>query len=350
MPAKKIAKRLEGKAAGGHARAAKMTKEERSEAASLAAKARWADAKGIPKAGWEGEMEIGDIKLKCAVIPPEKSTEEPKRVISETEFMKALGMYRSGALSVRREVSESGAQIPLFLAYKNLKPYIIRHLGDVHYEPTKVLFKNGKMGHGIDAALIPKVCEIWMDAQKDKVLGARQEMIAQTAEILLRGLARVGITALIDEATGYQEIRDRHALQEILNRYIKDEWAKWSRRFQPEFYKELFRLKGIPFPPNEGTKKPAYVGHWTNDIVYKRLAPGVLQKLREVNPKTSKSGRARKHHQHLTDEVGIPELKEHLSNVTFLMRTCRSWNDFERRLDEASPKYGDTMRLALDDD
>jgi hypothetical protein len=96
-----------------------------------------------------------------------------------------------------------------------------------------------------------------------------------------------------------------------------------------------------------GTQKPSYVGHWTNDIVYARLAPGILKKLREVNPKTHSGSRARRHHQHLTEDVGVPELQQHLSNVTFLMKTCQSWGEFKQRLDVASPKFGDTMSLAL---
>ena len=59
----------------------------------------------------------------------------------------------------------------------------------------------------------------------------------------------------------------------------------WSTH-PDEFYKELFRLKQVPYPPREGTQKPRYVGHWTNDIVYSRLAPGVLKKLKELTPRT----------------------------------------------------------------
>ena len=108
-------------------------------------------------------------------------------------------------------------------------------------------------------------------------------------------------------------------------------------------------MKGIPFPPLEGTRKPAYVGHWTNNVVYDRLAPGIRKKLREVNPSRPGKGRVRKHHQHLTDEIGVPELKAHLSNVTFLMKTCKDWNEFIRRLDVAAPKYNDTLPLPLND-
>ena len=36
----------------------------------------------------------------------------------------------------------------------------------------------------------------------------------------MRGFAQVGIAALVDEATGYQEVRDRKALQAILDAFL----------------------------------------------------------------------------------------------------------------------------------
>ena len=328
---------------GGKARAEALSDDQRKDIARKAAEARWS----MPKVGWEGEMTIGPVSIKCGVIPSREDGEKPLRVISETAFMTALGMYRSGALSVRREVSETGAQTPLSLAYKNLKPFIIKHLGDVHFQPTKVIFANGSVGHGLDAILIPKICEIWMDARKAGVLGKRQEAIADMAEIILRGLARVGIIALVDEATGYQAFRDRLELQKILEKYVNDEWAKWTKRFPDEFYRHLFRLKSRVYPPTAGRNKPSYVGHWTNDVVYSRLAPGILKKLRELNPRVG-NNRLRRHHQYLTEDIGVPELEQFLSNIIFLMRTCISWNEFKIRLDAAAPKFGDTRSLALD--
>jgi hypothetical protein len=327
---------------GGKARDKALSAEQKSKIAKKAADARWS----FPKVGWEGEVHIGPLAMKCGVIPGKSADDKPMRVISETEFMKALGMYRSGALSVRREVSETGAQIPLLLSHKNLKPFIVKHLGDVHFQPMKVIFANGSVGHGLDAITIPKICEIWMDARKAGVLGARQLVIAEMAEVILRGLAHVGIVALVDEATGYQEFRDRLELQKILDRYVTDEWAKWTKRFPDEFYRHLFRLKSMNYPPSRGATKPSYVGHWTNDVVYSRLAPGILAKLRELNPRKGIS-RARKHHQHLTEKIGVPELEQHLSNIIFLMRTCSSWNEFKERLDAAAPKFGETRPLAF---
>lgn len=97
----------------------------------------------------------------------------------------------------------------------------------------------------------------------------------------------------------------------FLSGYLKDEWSKWTKRFPNEFYKELFRLKGINFP-SAGNQKPSYVDHWTNDIVYSRLKPGLQKRLKELNPRTGSGNRARKHHQHLTDDLGVPELERHL--------------------------------------
>jgi len=91
------------------------------------------------------------------------------------------------------------------------------------------------------------------------------------------------------------------------------------------------------------------VGHWTNDVVYSRLAPGVLNKLKEINPRTEKGYRKRRHHQYMIRDYGHPALKEHLANVIFLMRGCRDWQDFKRRLEAAAPKHGDTIPLPLDD-
>jgi hypothetical protein len=90
--------------------------------------------------------------------------------------------------------------------------------------------------------------------------------------------------------------------------------------FPSDFYEHLFRLRGLEFP-RDTPKRPQYFGHLTNDIVYRRLAPGVLDELQKVTPKLP-SGR-RKHHyfRRLTDEVGHPKLREHMASVIILFRS-----------------------------
>jgi hypothetical protein len=322
---------------GGKARAEALSPEKRSEIASVAAEARW-DA---PKATHKGELAFGDTKIPCAVL------DNGKRVLSENGITNAILGSRSGASKRLKKTAQSGgALLPLFLAPSQLNPFIDAAMREGPLVPINYL-DGRNLICGYEAEVLPMVCDIWLKAREQGALQSQQLDKAKKAEILMRALAHVGITALIDEATGYQEIRDRIALQKILARYIRDEWAKWTRRFPTDFYRELFRLKNVPFPSKEGAQKPSYVGHWTNDIVYSRLAPGLLKKLREVNPKTPSGTRARKHHQHLTEDLGVPELQQHLSNVKFLMKSCQNWDEFKQRLDIAAPKFGDTLSLPL---
>src|SRR5206468_6654276 len=143
------------------------------------------------------------------------------------------------------------------------------------------------------------------DAKEAGKLTRNQEHIAQACKILQRAFAVVGIVALVDEATNYQEIRDRLALQEILRKYITGALFEWTRTFPLEFYKEIFRLKGWNW--NNG-KMSGLVGTYTNDLVYARLAPGVLAELKRLNPPTESGNRRHRHHQYLTRDVGHPAL------------------------------------------
>lgn len=321
-------------AKGGRARAEALSPEERRRIAQFAAGERWARAgrHPIPVATHTGKLRVGNIEFDCAVL------EDGTRVVSETRFMAAMGMYRSGALSTRRERAPGGALPPLFLAYKNLQPFVDRHLGGVHYNPVQYITLAGRVAtSGIRADFLPKVCEVWIDAERAGVLGARQRQIAAKADILFRGFAHVGIIALVDEATGFQDERARDALAKILEAFVAKELRKWVRTFPVEFYKELFRLRGIPY---DGTvRRPAYVGHLTNDLVYARLAPGVLEELRAKNPVTENGKRKHRHHQWLTDNVGHPKLLEHLSAVTTLMKVSDDWDLFKAMLDRGKPKY-----------
>ena len=291
----------------------------------------------IPKAPFTGEIHIGNATIPCAVL------EDGTRLLTQEGFLKALG--RAGKAKGGQGASVD--KLPAFMGANNLKPFISKELEE-STKPIIFLTPSGPKAYGYKAEILSKVCEVFLDADEAGATTSRQGHIVKQANILIRGLAHVGIAALVDEATGYQEIRERQALQKILEKYIKDEYGKWTKRFPDEFYKELFRLKGVPYPPTSG-KSPSYVGHWTNEVVYKRLAPGVLTALRERNPRAPSGYRKRKFHQYLTDDIGIPELRRHLDSVIFLMRGCNSWDDFKRRLERAAPKYGDTLPLEMDE-
>ena len=289
----------------------------------------------VPQTEHFGDLTIGSSIIKCAVL------DNGTRLLTRATFVKAIG--RKGKAKGGRGYDDE-FKTPVFLTAKNLKPFIPEQLKE---NSAPVIFRIKNQEYiGYKAELLPQVCGVFIDADEAGVLTISQKHIAQKCKILLRGFATVGIVALVDEATGYQNVRDRIALQKILDKYLTDEWAKWTKTFPDDYYKELFRLKGMPYPPTS-SKRPSYIGHWTNDIVYFRLAPGVVRELKRKNPRLPSGNRKRKHFQYLTQDIGHPALKEHLSNIIFLMKTCNDneWEVFKQRLNLASPKYGDTMQL-----
>jgi hypothetical protein len=291
--------------------------------------------KELPRATHVGTLKLGDIEFRCLVL------DDKTRIISGTGFMKAMGMYRSGALSTRRKETPDGAQTPLFLAYKNLKPFINNELLYVLGSPVEYLPLIGKRKmEGIKAEAIPMICDVWLRARDNDVLGATQQKIAAKADIVMRALAHVGIIALVDEATGYQEDRARDELQKILQAYISEELLPWTRRFPTEFYKQMFRLMGWRYPPtaDKGAPRgPRYAGKLTKQLVYEKLPKGVLSELEKKSPPDENWQRKDRLHQWLTDDIGNPHLEKQVAVVTTLMKISPNLRTFRRHFERAFP-------------
>ena len=166
--------------------------------------------------------------------------------------------------------------------------------------------------------------------------------------MLVRALAKVGIVALVDEATGFQVDRDRDELHRLLAVYLAEERLAWAKRFPDEFYRQIYRLKGWSWPV--GKAKTPLLGHITNNIVYERLPPGVLIKLQEINPTLEETKRRRwKHHQFLSEDVGQPDLRDHILQLLPLMRVSKNWEAFKRNLEIAFPRKGTQHCLDLNE-
>ncbi len=294
------------------------------------------------EATYRGKLTIGPVSIPCAVL------RDGTRVLSENGIANALGGRSGAAKRLKTAAAEEGAHLPVFLASKSLAPYISEELLVGPLKP--ITYKSGDENVvGYQAEALPEICNIWLQARQDKKLDDQQEDRAQAAEVLMRGLATVGIIALIDEATGYQDTRDREALQAILDKYLQKEFAAWAKRFPDAFYREIFRLRGWSWSAMS-VARPGVVGRYTNDVVYERLAPGILEELQRLNPTVDDKGRPRKHHQHLTDDIGHPALAQHLHAVIGLMRASATWDQFKSLLDRAFPKKGTQLELLLNDD
>lgn len=310
-----------------------MSPQQRSAAAKKAAAARWsADVAEAVCGSADQPLKIGDVELECYVLS------DGRRVLTQAAFLTALGRHRKA-----KKPSDSG--LPPMLDGKALEPFISDDVREKS-RPITFLPPTGGRFRGYEAELLPAVCEIYLKAREAGVLRANQMNVAQQAEVLVRALAHVGIIALVDEATGYQEMRSRDALARILEVFIAQELQPWLKTFPPDFYKEMFRLRGVD--PKEGQQRPGYFGKLTNNVVYDRLAPGVLEELQKVNPKGPTGRRRHLHHQHLTPNAGYPKLREHLGSVTTLMKVSTDWNDFIRKLDQIHPKWNATLPLPLD--
>jgi len=205
----------------------------------------------------------------------------------------------------------------------------------------------GNIAYGYDATILPEICDAVLEARKAGKLHYQQEHIAEQAEILIRAFAKVGIIALVDEATGYQEVRDRQALAEILKKYIDGELYKWAQTFPIALYKEIFRLKGWAW--NMG-KMPQVVGHYTNDLVYDRVTTGMLAELKRLNPKLPSGRRKHPHYQFLTPDMGYPALNQRLYELLGIARASQTWEQFYKLVDRTFPKRGETPMLPFSED
>lgn len=327
-----------GRSRGGVERARRLTPDQRSKIAKDAARARWsAEVSEAICGSPEQPLRIGEVEIECYVL------DDGTRVLTQASFLEALGRHRKA--NVRRE---GDSALPPILQGKAIFPFISEET-KARAQPITFRLPNGGRASGYEARLLPDVCDIYLAARKAGALPPNQEHVAAQAEVLVRGLARVGIIALVDEATGYQDFRARNALARILEAFIDKELQPWLQTFPDDFYREMFRLRGLSFP-EASVQRPKYFGHLTNDVVYKRLAPGVLEELKRVTPRDEKGRPRHRYFQRLTSNVGYPKLREHLGSVVTLMKLSNDWSDFIAKLDRFHPRVGETLQLPFDDD
>lgn len=321
---------------GGVARSEILPPERRSEIARQGGLASWRD---LPYATDEGSLKISDPPIPCAVLNTKQ------RVLTQSGVMKALGRARQAK---GRSYYDGDVNLPAFLTAKNLKPFIPN---DLYVTSSQIEFrrKEGGKAFGYPAELLPKICGVFIDADEAGHLTSAQKHIAVRARILLRGLAEVGIIALVDEATGYQERRPRDELQQILAAYISPTLLPWLERFPIEFFKEMFRVYGWPWPYTKedypGPLGPRYAGKLIKKIIFENLPPGVLDELNKLNPPNAKWQRKSRMSQLLTSDIGNPHVAKLVAVNHALFQISENKEEFKRHYSRAFPKIGDQLEL-----
>lgn len=284
--------------------------------------------------GGDKPLKLGDFEIPCYVLDNEK------RILVRIQMMKALGMTGGGGKAGSHRLVQ-------FVAGKSIKPFVSKELADRINNPIKFVPLNGGIAYGYEATILADICEAVLEARLQGQLQPQQQHIAERCELLIRSFSRIGIIALVDEATGYQYVRDRQDLHKILEAYIAPELMPWAKRFPDEFYQEIFRLNGWAYNPMT-VKRPGVIGKWTNTYIYDQLPPGVLIELKKQTPKDSK-GRKKYHlHRRLTADIGNPHLERQLAAVVPIMRLSTNWRKFKENFAKAF-KIGQ-QPLDLDED
>ena len=273
---------------------------------------------------YKGELDLNGIKIPCYVL------EDGTRVLSGRKMQEALKMVDEGGQKA------SGHRMAIFLSRKNINPFISKYLEMGTLEPLICYDGNMKI-NGYKAEALADICDVFLQARKEINLSPRQVIIADQCEILMRAFARVGITALVDEATGYQYDREKDELQKILKAYISEELLPWQKRFPDVFYRELFRLNGWDFTIKDIQKRPGIIGKWTNKVIYEELPKGVLDELKNKTPKSDSGNYTARLHQSLTSDIGEPNLERQITKVVALFQVsdnmAQFWSNFQKMKD-----------------
>ncbi|MFY1939503.1 P63C domain-containing protein [Achromobacter xylosoxidans] len=330
---------VKGRAKGGEARAKKLTSEQRKEISRKATAAK-KELAALPRAthgSSDHPLVIGDTEIGCYVL------EDETRLLSQRSLQKGVGMSTGGGAAGEQRLAAFAQSISEKSI--NNKDLALRsaELAERLKKPIRFRPPFGPAVSGYEATLLADLCDVILGARAEGLLQKQQEHIAARAELLVRGFARVGIIALVDEATGYQRDRAKDALAKILESFVAKELQPYLRTFPPEYYEQLFRLYALPYPP-EGNKswRPAFFGHITNDVVYSRLAPELLPELKKAATKAEKKAKL---HQWLTQDIGHPKLKEHLASIVSILKLSKTPEDFKANVNHVHPKYGDSKDL-----
>lgn len=199
---------------GGINRMNQLTESERKELSRKGVQERLNPT--IPKATHSGILQIGDKQIECAVIKDSKGN--VTRVVSSNSIMKLMGRKGKANSEIRKKSRGSG--LPVFLLANNLQPFI--PLEDSRLT-TPIIYKNrnGNKTIGYDYSVLTIACEAYLKAKDANVLTIEQVDLAKSCEMLMRSFAQVGLVNLIDEVSRYQEVRDRFALQALLDKHLR---------------------------------------------------------------------------------------------------------------------------------
>ena len=281
------------------------------------------DKPQIPQAKYWGVLPIGDAELPVYVLDNET------RVIS-----------RTGATGILTD-KKGGGNIESYLSVEALKRYIPSDLPGLTIEfDLKEVVNKRVQGYSADTFL--EICRAYVRALSEGALETeRQEQIAIKASVFLASCSKVGLIALIDEATGYQYDRAADALRVKLKAYLAEEMRDWEKTFPDDLWQEFGRLTNWK---GSVTQRPKYWGHLVTELVYTYLDPDVCKWLKDNKPQPQ---HGRNWHQWLNDQYGLRKLTQHIYTLIGVAKTCHNMRELRDKMAEMYGKSPVQLTLYL---
>lgn len=319
---------IKGKAKGGHARAEKLSPNERRQIARNAAIARWSatDRDGIPVAEYEGILElVPGVILECYVW---KEKGKPKRAFFKKGLARNLGMKSGGGNVFMRTMNRKGlgSEIPAELRQKLDNPLILQT-------------KKGDPIHTYDHTVMIDVCKAIWEAAKHGKLHPSQGFLVKHAEMIIIASAKVGLAALIDEATGYIKDKRKEEYIELYKEFILEQAKQYAKEFPEQFYDVIYKIYNLRRNPI-AKNHPQFFAGVTNKYIYGPLANSngaILEILREKNPIIYRSGGRKYNLFQFLSEIGAPALTAQIWQFIGIGNASKSKESFDKAFKRAFP-------------
>lgn len=320
---------------GGTARANALSTQRRREIAKQAAQARWAkisDPNSLPTTSHLGPFTIGDITVDAYRL------RDGRRVISKKGMADILGLKSTGGNAFLRSMTRPGVRSEMSdETWHTIENPIFFKI----VEPDSRTDK-GVTADGYEAATLIDCCKAIVSAQNNKNLHSRQYFLYVRAEVIMRAAAKLGITALVDAAVGYAPDHRRGEYQALFEKFVLSECREWEKEFPRKYLDMIYSLYGLTRVDPDSTRTPRFFGNFTRKYIYAPLAHSkgaILAEIDKKNPVVyTNGGRKYKMHSFLSEEVGLPALRQHLWQVIGIGSVCRNKDQFERNFYKAFPE------------
>lgn len=260
-----------------------------------------------PFAKHKGELSLGESSVECYVL------DDKTRVISLRATVKAIAGVETSKLSD-------------YIGIIPLKEFIDKDSvmgGTIEFTVPG----NPQKGVGIKAEVFLEICQAFVSAASfDRLVTEKQKENARRCAVLLSSCAKIGLIALIDEATGYQRERQEDELQVKLRAFIAEELRDWEKTFPDELWEEFGRLTQWRGSIHS---RPKWWGKLVLELIYDALDPDIAQHLKEHKPPPKHGNN---YHQWMTEDVGLKTLIGHIHQVIGIAKTCTTMSELRDKI------------------